>query len=379
MLRRLIIDKFRALSHLELHDLGRVNLLVGTNNCGKTSVLEAIHILVSRGNVEPIYSMMSRRGEQLQAGTARRSQVEVDLCRLFHNYDLESGSMFRITGSTDKHEETLTATIAEYSTSTLHADESGQAMLFNRDSEENVLEYIPPYQLSLVWDGIEYVKEELSVSVRGGLSFEGLRRPQRRNGRQAENLFIPTASLSIGEITSLFEETVLTPEEDLVIECLRIIEPTIERLATVGGADRRYFPSYFGSRGGIMVKCTGVSSRIPIGSLGDGIWRMLGLVLALVRSEGGVVFIDEIDTGLHFTVMADMWKLVADTAKRLNVQVFATTHNSDCWTSLATLARETVSSESEITIQRIERDKQHAVAFTEQEIVIAASRGIEVR
>ena len=200
----------------------------------------------------------------------------------------------------------------------------------------------------------------------------------RRNGRGAENLFIPTASLSISEITSLFEDTVLTPEEELVIESLRTIEPTIERLATVG-IDRRYFPGYFGSRGGIMVKCTGVSSRIPIGSLGDGIWCMLGLVLALVRSEGGVVFIDEIDTGLHFTVMADMWKLVAETAKRLNVQVFATTHNSDCWTSLATLARDTVSSESEVTIQRIERGKQQAIAFTEQEIVIAASRGIEVR
>ncbi len=128
-----------------------------------------------------------------------------------------------------------------------------------------------------------------------------------------------------------------------------------------------------------MVKCTGVQSRVPIGSLGDGIWRMLGLVLALVRSEDGLVFVDEIDTGLHFTVMSDMWKLVARTAERLNVQVFATTHNSDCWTSLAAIARDTVSGDSDVTIQRIERGRPQTVAFTEQEIVIAASRDIEVR
>lgn len=128
-----------------------------------------------------------------------------------------------------------------------------------------------------------------------------------------------------------------------------------------------------------MVKCAGVEARVPIGSLGDGIWRMLGLILTLVRSEGGVVLIDEIDTSLHFSVMSNMWKLVFETAKRLNVQVFATTHSNDCWISLAELARENVSSDSEITIQRIERGKPQTVAFTEQEIVIAASRAIEVR
>ncbi|ETX02887.1 MAG: hypothetical protein ETSY2_34620 [Candidatus Entotheonella gemina] len=57
---------------------------------------------------------------------------------------------------------------------------------------------------------------------------------------------------------------------------------------------------------------------------------MLGLILVLVRSQDGVVLIDEIDTGLHFTVLSNMWKLVYETAKRLNVQVFATTHSNDC-------------------------------------------------
>ncbi|HHC24806.1 MAG TPA: ATP-binding protein [Desulfobacterales bacterium] len=45
-----------------------------------------------------------------------------------------------------------------------------------------------------------------------------------------------------------------------------------------------------------------------------------------------MLLIDEIDTGLHFTVMENMWRLITQTAKRLDVQVFATTHNSDCWT-----------------------------------------------
>ncbi len=101
MLRHLIIDKFRGFSHLELHDLGRVNLLVGTNNCGKTSVLEAIELLVSRGHAESIFSTAFRRGERLQAGTASRPQIGIDLCRLFHNFELEASSAFRIAGMAD--------------------------------------------------------------------------------------------------------------------------------------------------------------------------------------------------------------------------------------------------------------------------------------
>ena len=113
--------------------------------------------------------------------------------------------------------------------------------------------------------------------------------------------------------------------------------------------------------------------------MGDGIWRLLGLALALVRSENGILLVDEIDTGLHYTVMEDMWKLVNETARRLNVQVFATTHSRDCYESLAAISRDTVSTGSEITIQRIERGKTRSVAYTEQEIVAASERHLEVR
>jgi AAA15 family ATPase/GTPase len=58
---------------------------------------------------------------------------------------------------------------------------------------------------------------------------------------------------------------------------------------------------------------------------------MLGLALAIVNAKNGVLLVDEIDTGLHYTVMSDMWKMIWKTAKRLNVQVFATTNSNDCW------------------------------------------------
>jgi hypothetical protein len=374
MLRRLIIDKFRGFKHLELNGLGRVNVLVGTNNSGKTSVLEAIQLLLSYGHLGSIYSTLFRRGEQLLVESERRLQPEADICRLFHDYELEVGSLFTIIGTNNSSEKKLSATISETPPQSTSSGTLRQTSLFGDEPE-----YMKPYWLVLRWDGADNIEEALPISPRGGLPMtEVMRRPGRQNGGGKNIRFIPTASLAVDEVVALFEESVLTPEEDLVIEALRTIEPTIERIASVG-IDRPYYRNYPGVRGGIVVKCVGVPARIPIGSMGDGMWRMLGLALALVHAKGGVVLVDEIDTGLHFTVMADMWELVAKTAARLGVQVFATTHSSDCWTSLAEVARNSVSIDSEISIQRIERGKPRAVAFTEQEIVIAASRDIEIR
>lgn len=173
----------------------------------------------------------------------------------------------------------------------------------------------------------------------------------------------------------LFDQVVLTPEEDLVTEALQAIEPSIERIASV--ASERY--KYTESRGGFVVRLANGDQRIPIGSMGDGIWRMLGIALALVNARGGVLLIDEIDTGLHFMTLTDMWKMVWKTAKRLNVQVFATTHSSDCWTSLATIANADHPSEEGISIHRLEKGKSTSVVFTERQIAIAAEREIEVR
>ncbi|MEE9293628.1 MAG: AAA family ATPase [Phycisphaerae bacterium] len=368
MIRNLIVDGFRGFEHFEMCDLGRVNLLVGTNNSGKTSVLEAIQVLTT-GHIRSIWDALYRRGERLVDQPDGRSRPEVDVCHLFHGHAMEVGSAFRLRGVNDSTGGSLTATIQERP-----LDEDSQTALFEEE------EYAGPFGLLLKGEGFVRGDEKLPLSRRGGLSYDDVLRRLRSTHDHARlsTRFIATASMSPDGIVSLYEDIVLKPEEDLVIQALKTIEPAIERIATTS-KESRYFRGYPGERGGIVVKCAGVDQRIPIGSLGDGIWRILGLALALVHAENGVLLVDEIDTGLHFTVMSDMWKLVSETARRLHVQVFATTHSQDAVDSLAAISRADVSEENEVTIQRLERDRQRAVAFTEQEIVVASERRIEVR
>ena len=220
----------------------------------------------------------------------------------------------------------------------------------------------------------------LDLTRRGAIAFDGTRRLLRSIASPTAPIrFITAASLMPDAVVELFEQVVLTPDEDFVIEALRVIEPSIERIATSGTERRVGSFNRVGDRGGLLVRCVGVRDRIPIGSMGDGIWRILGLALTLARTAGGILLIDEIDTGLHYSVMGRMWKLIHETAKKHNIQVFATTHSRDCVESLAAVCRDDISENSEVTIQRVERAATRSVAYTEQEIIAVADRGMEVR
>lgn len=371
MFRSLEIENFRRFKRYELHELGRVNLLVGTNNSGKTSILEAVQMLVSDGDPQPLFEALTRRGERLYETethqAVRNVRVLADVCRLFHGHTISPSSKLAVRGRSDRSH-SFTANIEQRP----QGNSALQQLLFEDEALESGSNGLG---LSLRWSNGSSVFKFLPISKNGGIR-EAVENPFALLSPGEPGVgnvhFIESSSLSIDEVVRLFDAVALTAEEEQVIQSLQLVEPTIERIASVseGGSSRD-------GRGGIVVRCRGQKQRVPIGSMGDGIWRMLGLILSLVRSEGGCLLVDEIDTGLHYTVLEDMWRLVAEVARRLDVQVFATTHSSDCWTSLAAVARDTEA--EDVSIQRIEPDAEQAVAFSAEEMVLAAERGIEVR
>ncbi|WP_426591099.1 AAA family ATPase [Dapis sp. BLCC M229] len=376
MLKSLTINNFRCFQSFELQQLNRVNLLVGMNNSGKTSILEAIQLLYSAYQPAQLQKIMFYRGEYLW----RERDKQLDIRHLFYGREISVGSKFSIVGTNDKYQENLIASIQADSPNKL--DE--QKDLFDNSEEiSDELDELEDIVFMLDWK-----KKEVSIRRRlspdGGMDVRILRSSRITTEAVTKSQFITPLSLDIDEITQLFDEIVLTPEENLTLEALQIIEPKIERIASIGpekyGSNTRILSTRnVGARGGFRVKVSDQKQPIPIGSMGEGIWRILALAIALVSAQGGVLLVDEIDTGLHFSTMSDMWKLIWKTAKKLDVQVFATTHNSDCWSSLADVIKSEGLESEEISIHRIEADKNSSVVFTEPEIVIAAKRDIEVR
>jgi AAA15 family ATPase/GTPase len=50
----------------------------------------------------------------------------------------------------------------------------------------------------------------------------------------------------------------------------------------------------------------------------------------LIKARNGVALFDEIENGLHYSVLEDIWTAIAEAARQNNSQVFATTHSLEC-------------------------------------------------
>jgi hypothetical protein len=362
------IQGYRCFKQFHAHGLRTLNLLVGKNNCGKTALLEALQLLGSPGTEhQQIWASIVRRGEAFpRESEFGMSSVEFEVAHLFHGHETDLGSRFVVSAETDRGPRDVRCEIVE--------SEHAQQTLFTSEQIDEGSGYEYPLAIRIDTSGME-TPFVLPLTARRTLTFQSVRSVSRTvpSEEESQTTFITTDSLSAYHAEAYWKEIALYPEEHLVLDALRLLEPGIERIAFIG-SPRRYQGTV---RGGPVVKLQGSGMRIPIGTMGDGMWRMLAMALALVRSRGGLLLVDEVDTGLHHTVMSDMWRMVLDTALRLNVQVFATTHSSDCTSSLAGLCKK--SGTENVSVQRIECGKEEAVAFSENEIFIAAHRGIEIR
>lgn len=358
------INGYRGLDSFRMEKLGRVNLLVGSNNSGKTSILECIELLRSAGNPHVLSSIVGRRGEwgyatdeHTRASLTRQDFLDVK--HLFANRKLPGEIVVEADFVPD-------AQAARWNDKVVvHAREIGESDLETEDVEED-----EQFALHITWSNAE---EEFKAFVTDeGILVVPRRLARSRNGSSPAAQFVTTSGMRAADVVRSYSKFVLTPKDTAITQALRIVEPAVERIAPA--LEERSLSR--DAPGGVKVKLHEVVDPVPIGSMGDGMWRMLGLALSISNAAGGVLLVDEIDTGLHYTVMEDMWRMISEQAAALSVQVFATTHSRDCYESLAAAVDADV---GDVTIQRIDRSRGKAVSITNQAVVAAAERNVEVR
>ncbi len=351
MLQNLYIKGFRSFRELRVNPLTRVNLIVGTNNVGKTSLLEAAEILAV-GTVAGLLRSPTRRKERVFAEGEETRIPELDVSHLFYGHVLRIGDSFRIESGPQSWVQCDIVELIDVveQTQQLAPSEPALALSFGGNDEKRLLPLSP-------FGGVS------DLIRRRNIQPASLETSPRVN-------FLTTESSDPFFLSRHWDSIVLTPEEEGVVAALQIVDPTIERIA---------FAGELRSSRGILLKMADSEQRLPLGTAGDGLKRLLALALNLFSARGGYLLIDEIDTGLHYTVMADMWRLVIETAKRLDVQVLATTHSLDCVRALAWVREKSPESSQAVTLHRVDRDLSHTVAYTLDELSVAARNYLEVR
>jgi AAA15 family ATPase/GTPase len=182
------------------------------------------------------------------------------------------------------------------------------------------------------------------------------------------------------DIGDLWDNVPLSPLEQDVVAALRIVSPDVERMTLKALRHRRKGNAQDPATA-IRIPFARVESHdapIPLGALGDAANRLFGIALALVHAKDGLLLVDEIENGFHYSVQPDLWRLIFEMATRLNVQVFATTHSYDCIKAFEEAARE---SEEEGVLIRLARKGHRTLVgeFDERELGVAVEGEIEVR
>ena len=358
MLKSLKMTGFRAFESYALETLSRVNLVVGRNNSGKTSVLEAVDLLVSGGSPAAISESAQRRDEMhsIEGRPPGFGRVP-SIAHLFYGHACEPGANFELRGSRSA------GRVAVELRSLDELDEKTLSGMFNDRLPPDAA---PVMSLTITLNAHKTSELVFPVTEDGLLLHDARHRWMSRPSAR----FLSLTSMDPPYIREAWNALVSDGREQEVVEDMKLLMPDIDSI---------HFLTSGMSRGGFVVGLRGGGSRYPLGTFGDGMRRLLLLRLALVNSADSCVLVDEVDTGLHCTVMAGMWRLVVEVARKSRLQLFATTHSHDCILGLASMIKSYPELADEVSVHKIDTSLPKAVSAHGTDIPIALESGVDFR
>lgn len=370
MLNSLYIKNYRNLNELTIPSLANINLITGKNNTGKTNILEAIFTYAV--NADPIIvidNFLTRKGEYSKAQNNTKANTENTYINILSSIftdrkiDFDDPQNTMVIGEFNSpNNKPLHVRLVKYKEETV----VGKRVVSQKNTSASIANIFP---FSNTGIGIE-------IKGRNGeyiFSLEEYFTPSYSHHsffvkNRTQCIFVRTSNY-LGLNAHLFDRIALTEKEKYVIDALKIIEPATERIAFRGDSSNR----------SAVIKLTNVPNPLPLQSMGDGINRILHIILGLINAENGFFLLDEFENGLHYTAQEKLWEMIFMLSQKLNVQVFATTHSRDCIESF-----ENVLNNQNITKGKLIRldnigGKIEQVEFEPNELKIATQNAIEIR
>lgn len=346
------IANFRGIRSFTCERLARVTLIVGRNNCGKTSLLEAFMALANRRTAQILPILNNTR----QLSTTRVTDLDVaflDPAKPLSIQAMDSEGLCR------------SVTIARMA----EAEST-----FNAEQKEITPEQ--HYRLEQTFQDVRSGKAPVTGCVRfteepngdsWSLSYETANNGTEKSFTDPLLLFLPTQGFDImpKKLTQLFMERA----EHILVTPLQKFDSRIQSVRLIDGK--------------IMIGLEGQPRLLPFQVLGDGAFRLFALLSALWVCRGGCVCIDEIDNGLHNSVQPLVWEMLIRYAQEWDVQIIATSHHLDLLQAINTVYKNNPDAIppqdfAYIVLSR-EGDAIHPLAFDLTALSSALDLGLEVR
>ena len=271
-IKNIEIKNFKCFEDFKAEGFGRVNLIGGKNNVGKTAFMEAVYVNVYATNVNTFICALNNIKFMRE-----NLNVLANNCVYSKQDFIEISNTILVKSNINK-------------------------AYFKINEENGIKKYYFEYQNNIT---------DININ---DFSF---------SEKSLENIvFIDNFGLFNSHIMNHYSSVQRKDEEDFLNCILQKFDNRIESFKII---DK-------------LPQCKVKGQWLELTELGDGIRHLVSIVTSLYISEHGYLFIDELDNGIHYTMLDELWKVILEVSDKLNVQVFATTHSKECIESYARVA-----------------------------------------
>ena len=310
MIRKLSIENFRGFQHIDMNDLTRVALVSGRNNIGKSSLLEGLFLMMDHAAADSFGKLSSFRNSLVTGSTTLWGPLflNMDTSKHIHIRFMDESKWARLEYWKD--ENYLPQNVNGISEDTLvqfrTALKNDYALSFSY-KEGGIGRMIEDYHelCHFSLNNVGSIMREISTNL-----------PGNEVKTQISTQYLNSVfSRSTDNLLSSIGRYELEGKKSEILDIIRELDPSIEDIITVAPQG---VPQLYIKMGG---------KTIPLQYSGDGTIKLLNVCVAMLERENGLVLIDELETGFHYSMYGKLWNIIEKISKKSNCQVIATTHS----------------------------------------------------
>lgn len=360
MIKNIEINHFKSIATLKVDDFKRVNLIVGKNNASKTTVLEALFLSIGASNPQLILNINNLRGLFL-------SQSD-DFRFIFYNLEYKNKILIKSEIDNQIRVISIEPSVSTKNNTVTNGIINNQSNLqsgnFSNISNDTYDELTISFSLKEFQEKLKQFTSKISFSLSKGFDIENVKNyKEKYNG-----IFITSKTSFSANLINALENLIIKKNEKRLISYLVKIDKGIVDVK-LGTNQLIYFD-------------VGLARLIPANLIGDGVLKLMNILLAIM--EYRIVLIDEIDNGLHYSALKDLWRLIFKVSEDYKTQLFITTHDFETLKCLKEVLEESdfENYQDEIRSYTIVRNKNNNLniyKYNFKEFEYSIDQGIEIR
>lgn len=361
MITKLDIENFKDLKELSLKDLKQVTLISGKNNIGKTSILEAIILLLNNNQSSAIIPFFANREiKDFSVNRLYNEGIEFEsaVSGVFYNHVISN----KINITND--DRTLDISI-------------NSATPYKNDGYDSITDSLELAYLindiKVNYNSLKGSDGKYKVSI-SKLKPDSVSTFLINEYGELDSITNKFNRSSKSNIVDLFDLIRKNPQENLkykLIQGMKLLDKNIE--------DIQIGINQISKEPQIELLRSISYKPVSLSSFGHGMKRFFNIILAVVSARNGVLLIDEIENGIHYSILDEMWTLIFELAKLNNCQIIATTHSWEFASYVTNQPEEHQKLFSFVNIARLKNSDLAAATYDFKQFAYAIESNSELR